>query len=422
MNIAMVHTPFWRRAGGERQILRLAIELQKLGHNPEIFTNAVNQDTYPEFFGKVKIHIIPHPLTGRLPEILAPQIAVKNIRDLQISEFSQTRTLGVRKWLSRIVGRQYYTSEVPAMLQLGRKVPQGFDIINNHNFPTEWAAFVAKSRLRIPIVWMCNEPPYWFFSEKQRQGLLKINWPLFRFVDKTSVRYIDEIMVLSQVSQRYVKNAYDRSSRIVRTGVDTDIFHQASGANLRRKYGLENSFVILFVGGSHYAARKDLVRALQILARKFDHVRLIIDTSREQEILATLAERLGVRDKLLLLHSRSDTDLAEVYAACDAFVYPAVASPWGLVVTEAMAAGKPVIVSRQVGTSEIITNNKTGIIIETADPQEIASQIEQLIKNPKFARRLGENAYLYVRDNLSWQKYAQRVVQVFEQTLSRPIK
>jgi glycosyltransferase involved in cell wall biosynthesis len=128
---------------------------------------------------------------------------------------------------------------------------------------------------------------------------------------------------------------------------------------------------------------------------------------------------LGVGDKVLFLHSTSDTELAEVYAACDAFVYPSSASPWGLVVTEAMAAGKPVIISKHVGTSEIIQNHINGIVIDWAKPEEIAKQVEMLINNPKLRRTLGENAYEYVKNNLSWEKYAQNVENVFLETISR---
>lgn len=417
MRIAMIHTPFWKRAGGERQILRLAIELEKLDHEVEIFTNAVNEDSYPEFLKKVKINVVPHPLTGKLPQVVAPQIAVTEIHEKPQSETE--KSLSFRKWMRTRVGRQYYTSEVPAMIELGRKIPKGFDIINNHNFPTEWATFIAKSRLKIPAVWMCNEPPYWFFSPEQRSGLHKINWPLFEILDRVSVNYIDEIMVLSNVSGAYVRQAYDRSSKIVRTGVDVELFHEASGSRLRKKYGLENSFVMLFVGGSRYALRGDMVKALSILSKKYDNVRLIIDTSRGQEELTLLSEELRVKDKLLLLHSKSDVELAEVYAACDVFVYPASASPWGLVVTEAMAASKPVIVSKQVGTSEILIDDVNGIIIETAKPEEIAAQVERLMNSPELRRKIGGNAYKYVKDNLGWEKYAERVEKVFQDVLSR---
>lgn len=88
-------------------------------------------------------------------------------------------------------------------------------------------------------------------------------------------------------------------------------------------------------------------------------------------------------------------------------------------VTEAMAAGKPVIVSTQVGTSEIIQDNVNGIIIDKAKPEEIAKQVEMLINNPKLRKKLGENAYQCVKDDLSWEKYAESVESVFKETLSR---
>ncbi len=417
MKIAMLHTPFWRRAGGERQILRLAIELQNLGHEVEIFTNAVNTESYPEFFKKVKLNVIPHPLAGKLPHGLTPQVAVPKIRETTQGDEAEVPAL--RKWVSGLVGRQFYTSEVPAMFNLGMKTPEGFDIINNHNFPTEWAAFLAKKRLKAPVVWMCNEPPYWFFSPENRSGLRKVNWPLFEIVDKTCVNYIDEIMVLSHVSEEYVRKAYNKTSKIVRTGVDVDLFHQASGKALRAGLRLEDTFIILFVGGSKYAKRHDLLRALAVLAKTNANVKLLLDTSRERAELMLLSEQLGVKDKVLFLHSTNDAELAEVYAACDCFVYPSSASPWGLVVTEAMAAGKPVIVSKQVGTSEIIEHGVNGIIIDKAEPEKIAEQVQKLINDTTLSRRIGTNAYQYVKENLSWEKYAFRVERVFEQTLSR---
>ena len=416
MRIAMIHTPFWGRYGGERQILRLAIELQKIGHEVEIFTNAINKESYPEFFRRVKVNVIPHPLTGKLPAGLTPQIATPIIR--QVPPEEAKKPLSLREWMRKIVGRQFYTSEVPSMLSLARKIPKGFDIINNHNFPTEWAAFFAKKRLKAPVVWMCNEPPYWFFAPEHKKGLRKINWPLFELLDRVAVSYIDEIMVLSHVSAEYVRKAYNRTATIVRTGVDTELFHNASGKDLRRKHGLEDNFVLLFVGGSRYARRSDIIRALYHLSKDFDNVRLILDVARQRKMLTKLAEKLGVSDKVLFLNSTSDQELAEVYAACDVFVYPASASPWGLVVTEAMAASKPVIVSKQAGISEIIQNGVNGIVVDHAKPKEIARQVEMLMSNPKLRKRIGENAYEYVKNSLSWEKYAKNVEKVFQETIS----
>jgi glycosyltransferase involved in cell wall biosynthesis len=411
----MIHTPLRGRGGAQRQILRLAIELQKVGNDVEIFTNAMDKESYPEFFRSVKVNVIPHPLTGKLPASLTPQIATPTVRQTPPKEAKKSRSL--REWMRKMVGDQFYTSEVPSMLSLARKIPKGFDIINNHNFPTEWAAFFAKKRLKVPVVWMCNEPPFWFFAPEHKKGLRKINWPLFELLDRVAVSYIDEIMVLSHVSAEYVRKAYDRTATIVRTGVDTELFHNASGEDLRRKHGLGDSFVLLFVGGSLYARRSDIIRALYYLSKDSDDVRLILDVARQREMLTKLAEKLGVSGKVLFLNSTSDQELAEVYAACDVFVYPASASPWGLVVAEAMAASKPVIVSKQAGIAEVIQNGVNGIVVDQAKPKEIAKQVQMLMSSPKLRKRIGENAYEYVKNNLSWEKYAKNVENVFQEAI-----
>ena len=73
MKIAMIHTPLVSRGGGQRQILKLAFELQKFGHEVEIFTSAVNKEKcYREIIEKLTVNVIPHPLGNRIPKFLVP--------------------------------------------------------------------------------------------------------------------------------------------------------------------------------------------------------------------------------------------------------------------------------------------------------------------------------------------------------------
>jgi len=392
--------------------------LQNIGHEVEIFTSAVYEECYPDFLKKLTVNIILHPLVRKLPPDLAPRIALPTDPQRLLKEVEELPHL--REWMGKTIGRQYYTSELPSMLNLGRRIPKGFDIINNHNFPTEWAAFFAKKRLKVPVVWMCNEPPYWFFVPEFRKGLRKINWPLFEVLDRVTVSYIDEIVVLSRIGAGYVRKAYNRSARVVRTGVDTELFHHASGEDVRKMYGLEGSFVLLYVGRSAHAQQSSVIRALYRLSKDYDNVNLILDGSAraQRDRLIRLSEKLGVRDKVLFLDSHSDEELARVYAGCDVFVYPSSISPWGLVVTEAMAAAKPVIVSKQAGTSEIIQSGVNGIVVDHTTAEEIAKQVEMLMNNPKLRKNLGENAYEYVKNNLSWEKYAENMESIFQQTIS----
>ena len=422
MKIAMIHTPIQSRGGGERQLLSLANELQKRGHTVEIFVSAVNEEnSYPELLKNLTINVIPHPLGNRLPRWLKP---VDPAQSQKTDEDAAEQSSKLRSWMRKAMGRQFYTIpyELPTMLNIGRKIPKGFDVINNHNFPSEWAAFAAKKRLAAPVVWMCNEPPFWFFVPEVKRGLNKINWPVYELLDKIAVGYIDDILVLSHTASGYVREAYNRASSVVRSGVDVDRFRKASGAAFREEHGLEKDFVLLQVGTLELNKRQvDAVKALEILSKRHSRVKLVFDGGGRRGSLMRLSEQLGVKDKIVYVRSRNDEELAEVYAACDVFVFPAQIT-WGLAVVEAMAAAKPVIVSRKCGVAEIISQNVNGILIDHARPEELAKQVELLLENPKLRKKLGQNAREYVKNNFSWEKYATRIEEIFEKAITNYAK
>ena len=422
MKIAMIHTPILGRGGGERQILSLATELQKRGHMVEIFVSAVNEEnSYPELLKNLTVNVIPHPLGKKMPRWLTP---LETARTEKTEQEATKETSQLREWMRKTMGRQFYTIpyELPTMINIGRKIPKGFDVINNHNYPSDWAAFTAKKRLAAPVVWMCNEPPFWFFVPELRRGLRKINWPVYNLFDKTAVNYIDEILVLSRIGGGYVRKAYNRPSKVVRSGIDIEQFRKASGVAFREKHGLGKDFIMLQVGNLELNKRQaDAIKALQILSKRYSGIKLVFDGGGRQTELIRLSEQLGVKDKVLFLRSTSDKELAEVYAACDVFVFPAQIT-WGLAVVEAMAAGKPVIVSSKCGVSEIIQTNVNGIVVDHAAPEEIAKQAELLMNNPSLRRELGRNASEYVKSRLSWEKYAEQMESVFEKTIRRYAK
>ncbi len=415
MKIALIHTPLVSRGGGQRQILKLAVELQRLGHEVEIFTSAANKEKcYPEMMEKLTVNVIPHPLRKKIPKLFIPsEIQQKT------SYNEATESSSLRSWMRKALGRQFYTIpyDFPSMVNIGRKIPKGFDIINNHNFPSEWAAFFAKKRLNVPVVWMCNEPPDWFFAYESRKGLRKINWPIYEILDRVASSYVDEILVLSKIAQNHVSKAYNRSSRIVRSGVDIELFHNSSGTAIREKYGLSKDFVLLQVGNFQRSkGQTDSIRTLYNLSKNYDKVKLILDGGGPKEDLVKLSEKLGVRDKVLFLHTNDDEELAEIYAACDVFLFPEQIT-WGLALIEAMSASKPVIVSNKCGGSEIIQSNVNGLIFDQTNPEEITKQVEMLINDPSMCKKIGEQAYLFVRSHLSWEKYARTMETIFEESL-----
>ena len=409
MKIALLHPSLAWRGGAERQILNLAVELQRAGHEVELFTCSLNNNCYPELLSQLTVNLVKAPIRGMR----------RNKSPVQSPGPSGPGVAKRRGVTRRLLGsfRNYYYS-LPAMVNLGRKIPNGFDVINIHNPPTEWAAFFAKKRLNAPIVWMCNEPPFWFTDPTQRKGIGKINFPLYEGLDRVAVDYVDRIVVLSAIAGRRVEQAYRKPCEIVHSGVSVDQFHKASGKELRAHYGVEKDFVLLQVGNIAVDKRQtDSIRALGMVSKKHPNVKLIFDGEGPKEHLLELSKKLGVEDKVIFLHSCSDTDLAQLYAACDVFLFPSQIT-WGLAVIEAMTASKPVVVSCKSGASEVIKNGENGFVIQEPYPENMALQIENLIANPDLRKKIGENAYDYARNNLSWEIYAKNMARVFKEAAS----
>ena len=81
------------------------------------------------------------------------------------------------------------------------------------------------------------------------------------------------------------------------------------------------------------------------------------------------------------------------YAAADAFVFPTIYDPFGMVITEAMASGLPVITSRAAGAAELIRHDESGRL--TDDPwnvDQIAEGLSKMAGDAAYLAMLGRNA------------------------------
>ncbi|WP_457753371.1 glycosyltransferase family 4 protein [Thermococcus sp.] len=393
MDIALVHTPLVHPTGGERQILMLAYYLKKFGHNVTIFTNFARRDVcFPELFSKLEdvIEVVNFPV--------------------RIPFYHYNMYFGIARIAKSIASHNY-------------------DIINPHNFPTEWIGyFINKYNKgkRPPVVWMCNEPPFWFFIPQMRKGLNRVYWPLFEIFDRKVVqKHVDKIVVLSNFIGKITRNIYDKQYYIVRSGFDVKTFSGINGLKFREKYGLQDNFIILQVGSIvPYKNPNISVLALASLKRwlgDIKDIKLIFigqpnRNSQYYRYLVTLIRKLNLQNNVLFLGSVQDDILKQAYVAADVFVFPSFQS-WSLVTIEAMAAKTPVIVSDKCGVSEIISHGKNGFIARYSNYIEIAKYLKLLYENPDIKVKIGQHAYEYIKNTISWENYAKNMESIFKMVL-----
>ena len=82
-----------------------------------------------------------------------------------------------------------------------------------------------------------------------------------------------------------------------------------------------------------------------------------------------------------------------MFGAADLFAFPTYYEPFGMVITEAMASGLPVITSRSAGASEMITEGVSGLLLDQpADAGELARKITLLLSNEALRKDMGLQA------------------------------
>ena len=186
--------------------------------------------------------------------------------------------------------------------------------------------------------------------------------------------------------------------RVVRSPhfIDNDHFSLGAAATdveaVRRGWGVSpGAMVAAFVGKLMPGKRPmDLINAAAASGRGDIHLVFVGDGVLRAECEAA-ARQLGVAATFTGFCNQSA--LPSIYAAIDTLVLPSESETWGLVVNEAMACGKPVVVSTAVGcTPDLVLEGRTGHAFRVGDVRALAGYLDGLAGAPEARAALGTAA------------------------------
>jgi D-inositol-3-phosphate glycosyltransferase len=206
-------------------------------------------------------------------------------------------------------------------------------------------------------------------------------------------------------------------------GVDTDLFTPRDRATCRVALGMPiDQPTVLFVG------RVDPIKGIDTLlcaatvldAAGTDATVLFvggdldangIPTGPLKDVVAE-AERLGVADRFRFVGSQPQERLPMFYGAADVVVVPSRYESFGLVAVEAMACGRPTVVSRAGGLTFTVEDGTTGFLAPVGDAHQFAAQIARIVSNPALRDRLGATAHESAQ-RFAWTSVAESVLHVY---------
>jgi glycosyltransferase involved in cell wall biosynthesis len=133
--------------------------------------------------------------------------------------------------------------------------------------------------------------------------------------------------------------------------------------------------------------------------------------------LKTLIKSFNLNDKIIFTGYRDD--IPRLMASLDVVVHASsVPEPFGLVVIEGMAVGKPVVATAAGGVLEIIENNVNGVLVPCRDSDAMAREISRLISKPDMAMQMGKAAQKRVVEKFTIQKQVEAVEKVYDSILA----
>lgn len=135
-----------------------------------------------------------------------------------------------------------------------------------------------------------------------------------------------------------------------------------------------------------------------------------------REELDRLVERLGITDRVIFAGFRED--VPELMQLLQVVVHASVTpEPFGRVIAEAMAMGKPVVATSAGGPLEIVEDGATGYLVDADEPEAMARAIIRLLTDPAGADRIGRRGHETVVARFSAEAHARTVEQVYAEVL-----
>ncbi len=176
---------------------------------------------------------------------------------------------------------------------------------------------------------------------------------------------------------------------------------------------------LLFVGRPE--ERKGLPVLLSAFAALVEHVdaELIVLGSERSAVLRYVSDPVAA-ERIQALGRVSDDELWRRLGEADLLCAPSLlGESFGMVLTEAFAAGTPVVASNIAGYADVVTNGADGILVPPADPQALAETLHQLSLRRERLTEMGTEARASA-ERYAWPRVAERIEGVYETAIEVP--
>lgn len=273
-----------------------------------------------------------------------------------------------------------------------------YDLVHAHYWLSGGAALDVSARWGVPLV-----VSFHTLGKVKNRALTAAEAPepaRRLAAERDTIARADRVLVPTPADVENLVRLYGAppgAVRIVHPGVDTASFSPRPKDEARRRLGVRDGTVILFLGRLQPLKGPDVaIRAVaEAVRRGLGAVLMVVGGPSGAggrsyvDGLRLLAAREGLADRVVFLDPRPHEELPWVYSAADVLLMPSRSESFGLAALEAQACSVPVVAASVGGLRHVVEDGVTGLLVEGHEPRSYADRLLEILGSPARAEALG---------------------------------
>lgn len=375
LHVVPTYVPAWKHGGPIRSVHGLCKALAARGHQVTVFTTDVDTE-------------------GAVPSGQAVALD------------------GVEVWYFSVTVPRLYWS--PQMGEALRQRTAGFDVVHLHSVFLWPTAVAARAAERAGVPYLIAPRGMLVRDLLRRRGRWRKELWL-RLVERRTLARAAGLHATADLEAEEARMLGLPLSRIfvVPNGIDPEPPSSVETLSVPVCHVLSGAPFLLYLGRLSW--KKGLDRLIPALAR-VPGTTLAVAGNDEEGIrprLEALSREAGVAGRLVFLGPVDGADKAALLHACAALVLPSYSENFGNSVLEAMAAGRPVAVTPEVGLAGVVREERAGIVAP-GDPAALGDALRALLADPDRAA-MGRRGAEAARRRFGWAAVAEQMEEVYEE-------
>lgn len=214
-------------------------------------------------------------------------------------------------------------------------------------------------------------------------------------VRSNCIKNASAVTAVTEHMKNRIQDDYATESIVVPNGIELGIFDSApTKEEARERLQLEREASVIICIGNLRAVKGTayLIRAINLIQQKESSIRLLIVGKGEEEVkLRALAEKTGVKERVIFMGSIPHHAVPQYLAASDVFVLPSLSEGFPLVSLEAMAAALPIVATKVGGIPSVVKEGVNGFLVNPRDAAQIAEKVLFILNDQKLRHCFSEN-------------------------------